>query len=249
MQKDYWQTLYEERYYHIYNRSNGKEQIFQYAEDVNDFLKRFTDLIAPYCDILAYCIMSNHFHFVIHFKHVDDNIKKLIAKENTSKANQFLENKVSYNDFIVAQFARLFQGFSKCYNLKYKRHGNLFQNKFKRVEQKTIEKIVSRVCYVHHNPIHHGAASFYDGYHYSSFNAYIYSKKTKVAIDKNYLIFNKLSSSFIEINKDAPFETGIYEYPTNPSKPLENLLLYHAFFHQEWLKKHQWEDYDDFDEA
>ncbi len=88
MQINYWQTLYEESYYHIYNRSNGSEPIFRKAEDAKDFLQRFSQLIAPYCDTLAYCLMQNHFHFVLYFKPMTEELKAQIQKENTVVANQ-----------------------------------------------------------------------------------------------------------------------------------------------------------------
>jgi REP element-mobilizing transposase RayT len=247
MQIDYWQPFKEEGYYHIYNRSNGKELIFKYAEDANEFLKRFSELVAPYCDVLAYCLMSNHFHFVLYCKPIDEVLKERVAKENSNMAKMFLENQATYNDFLVAQFARLFLGFSKYYNLKFKRNGNLFQKKFKRIQQKTLTKVVSRICYVHHNPLHHDAASFYDGYQFSSFNAYLNEKPTKIAKDLTFSIFKELPTELLEINTNALFETGIYDFPDALDNTQQKFLFMHTQFHKEWLEKKSWEDFDDLD--
>jgi putative transposase len=248
MQINYWQTLQEGGYYHIYNRSNGKEFIFNRSEDKNEFLKRFTDLVVPYCDVLAYCLMGNHFHFVLYCKPLNDDLKQGISKENTAIARNFLEEEVDYNDFLVSQFARLFLGFSKYYNNKYERNGNLFQKKFKRIAQETVEKVASRICYVHHNPIHHDAASFYDGYEYSSFNAYLNKKTTKLAKQQRLSFFDNFFLDITTINTTVPFETGIFEISNFHDKSLENFLVYHALFHQEWLEKKKWSDIDALDE-
>ncbi len=160
---------------------------------------------------------------------------------------KYVEDKVTFDEFIVSQFARLFLGFSKGYNAKHKRAGNLFQKKFKRIEQKTIERLVSRICYVHHNPIHHDAVSFYDAAFFSSFNSFLSSGKTNIAKAHTFSIFNQLSAITSNIDYKKPFETGIFEYPTTLNgTDITHFLCLHALFHKEWLEKKNWEDLDGF---
>jgi REP element-mobilizing transposase RayT len=49
--------------YHIYNRSN--ETVFITRENYLFFLRKVRKFIAPVCNILAYVLMPNHFHFLI----------------------------------------------------------------------------------------------------------------------------------------------------------------------------------------
>jgi putative transposase len=237
MQINYWQTLEEGEYYHIYNRSNGKVPIFKNLEDADDFLHRWSNLVAPYCETLAYCLMTNHFHFIICFKNVDNTLKEQIKAENTVAAQDYLGDKTTFNDFIVAQIGRLQLGFSKYFNVKYEREGNLFQKKFKRIHLNTIEKIVDKICYVHHNPIHHDAVSFYDAWKYSSFSAFLRHKPTKIAIKSVYSCTNQLLRS-IDLNRitNKPMETGILEFPESANSNVLHFLSLHALFHIEWLK-------------
>ncbi|MBN8678340.1 MAG: hypothetical protein J0M29_08950 [Chitinophagales bacterium] len=51
--------------YHIYNQGNNKELIFYKEENYLFFLKKTRLLISPYAEFLAYCLMPNHFHWLI----------------------------------------------------------------------------------------------------------------------------------------------------------------------------------------
>ena len=55
-------------YYHIYNRGINSGQIFISEENYLFFLSKFDKYLSPVCDVLAYCLMPNHFHFLIRVK-------------------------------------------------------------------------------------------------------------------------------------------------------------------------------------
>ncbi len=54
-----------EKLYHIYNHANGAENPFREAENYRYFLKQWEKHIQPIADTLVYCLMPNHFHFLI----------------------------------------------------------------------------------------------------------------------------------------------------------------------------------------
>ncbi len=58
----------ESEFYHLYNRGNQQQTIFFNTENYLYFLRKVRRDIVPYCDILAYCLMPNHFHFLIRVK-------------------------------------------------------------------------------------------------------------------------------------------------------------------------------------
>jgi putative transposase len=59
--------------YHVINRANGREQIFQSKEDYQDFEKLLLEAKEKYLmRILAFCIMPNHWHFVLHPENEND---------------------------------------------------------------------------------------------------------------------------------------------------------------------------------
>jgi len=59
-------------YYHIYNHANGFENIFKEEQNYCFFLEKYQFYISPIADTLAYCLMPNHFHFLIRVKGVEE---------------------------------------------------------------------------------------------------------------------------------------------------------------------------------
>jgi len=65
-------TLEPEAFYHIYNRANGNENIFFKDENYLFFLKKYKEYISPICNTYCYCLMPNHFHFLIEIKNEEE---------------------------------------------------------------------------------------------------------------------------------------------------------------------------------
>ena len=55
----------ENEIFHVYNRGNQKQLIFFSRENYLYFLQKVRYHLSPVCDLLAYCLMPNHFHFLI----------------------------------------------------------------------------------------------------------------------------------------------------------------------------------------
>ena len=62
--------------YHIYNQSNSKKTLFKSDSDYSSFIEKMNQWLAPNCDMLAYCLMPNHFHLLVHVN------KLSISKKN-----------------------------------------------------------------------------------------------------------------------------------------------------------------------
>ena len=57
-----------EHIYHVYNRGNNKVRIFFTPANYFFLLRKIKTEWLPYCDILCYCLMPNHFHFMLQSK-------------------------------------------------------------------------------------------------------------------------------------------------------------------------------------
>lgn len=91
--------------YHVYNRGNNKQPIFFRDENYLYFLRKIRKLVLPNCELLAYCLMPNHFHFLMYADErtvaVDDKgrnvfseaIRKLLSQY--TKAVNIQENRTS----------------------------------------------------------------------------------------------------------------------------------------------------------
>ena len=59
--------------YHIYNQGNNKQQIFFKRENYLYFLQKIRKHILPYADVLAWCLMPNHFHLLVYVHTMEAN--------------------------------------------------------------------------------------------------------------------------------------------------------------------------------
>ena len=54
-----------DNFYHIYNHAVGKENLFENEQNYLFFLQKFAEYFNPVVETFAYCLMPNHFHFII----------------------------------------------------------------------------------------------------------------------------------------------------------------------------------------
>lgn len=127
---DYYIPLYKDHLYHIYNRGNGKENIFFEERNYFYFLSQYEKYLFELLDTFAYCLLPNHFHLLV-------------------------RPKVNNPEKVAEQFRKLFISYSMSINKQEKRKGNLFQRGFKRKIIENEKYFYSAVYYIHSNPVHH----------------------------------------------------------------------------------------------
>ncbi len=64
-----------ENLYHIYNQGNNKQKIFFTENNYLFFIKKIGQYILPFGDLLAWCLMPNHFHLMV-YVHTDRIVKR-----------------------------------------------------------------------------------------------------------------------------------------------------------------------------
>ncbi|MBI4096764.1 MAG: transposase [Candidatus Levybacteria bacterium] len=174
--------------YHVFNRSIARQPIFNNKHDYDRFLDlinfyrfdkpplRFSHYKRlskeqkdefennfminrnPMIEILTYCIMPNHFHF-------------LLRPKQDSAISDFMRN--------------LQNSYSKYFNVRYDRTGSLFQFMFKAVRMETDEQMVHVSRYIHLNPAtaYLVEAKDLDKYEWSSFKSYISDIQSNVSTE------------------------------------------------------------------
>lgn len=60
--------------YHVYNRGNNSQTIFFTRENYLFFFEKLRKYIRPHADVLAWCLMPNHFHLMILVNRVEVEI-------------------------------------------------------------------------------------------------------------------------------------------------------------------------------
>ena len=59
--------------YHIYNQGNNRQKVFYNRENYLFFLRKIRNHVQPYGNILAWCLMPNHFHLMVEVEKVAIN--------------------------------------------------------------------------------------------------------------------------------------------------------------------------------
>jgi putative transposase len=144
-------------YYHIYNHANGDENLFREDENYHFFLRQWTKYIEPVAVTYAYCLMPNHFHFLIRTK--------------TSKVFGNLGGLDKQPSRIITQ------AFSNLFN----RRGSLFMPNFKKKPITSDDYLTAIISYIHCNPIHHGFCEGVGDWPHCSYQSLISLKPTRLA--------------------------------------------------------------------
>ncbi len=121
--------------YHIYNRGNNKQRIFFKPENYSFFLHKVKKYLWPCSDILAWCLMPNHFHFL-----VCANLQtRRLVKHSPIEINAFTEG-----------IRLLLSSYTKAIQKQESITGNLFQQKTK---SKCVDDYaLTAFNYIHQNP-------------------------------------------------------------------------------------------------
>lgn len=131
-------------YYHIILKGIGKQLLFEDDEDY----ERFLDTLGRYArednfEIIAYCLMENHVHLLLH---ADSDLSRIMK--------------------------RIAGSYAYYYNTKYERSGHLFQDRFKSEPIDDEKYLLAVVRYIHNNPQKAGICAR-EKYSWSSWHEYI----------------------------------------------------------------------------
>ena len=104
-------------FYHVYNRGNNKQLIFFNNDNYLFFLKKIEAQLKPVSEIIAYCLMPNHFHILIQAN------GKSLKERNTFGGKPMQE--------LAYRVGILLSSYSQAINKQNKTTGSLFQQKTK----------------------------------------------------------------------------------------------------------------------
>jgi len=157
--------------YHIYNRANARLNLFREARNYAFFIKRYRQYISPLVKTHGWCLMPNHFHFLIHVK---SNAEILANINNKLKEKLTIEDEEKIcSKYISQKFSNLFNSYAKSYNRAYNNKGNLFNQNFKGKELEDEDSLMRVLLYIHNNPVKHGFTQNISDWEYSSYHAYL----------------------------------------------------------------------------
>jgi len=145
-----------DKVYHIYNRSN--ETVFYNERNYLFFLSKIKSHVAPVSNILAWCLMPNHFHFLL-----------AANKQSCEFVNEAHRPNVQ---LLSKNIGTVLSSYTKALNKEIGRKGFLFSHNTK---AKCINDINSQMyaltCfyYIHQNPINAKLCNDLKDWKYSSY--------------------------------------------------------------------------------
>jgi len=151
--------FFKNELYHIYNRGNNRQKIFFKPDNYIYFLKKVRRYLLPYCDILSYSLMPNHFHFLIH------------SDERTiiNKTIRFQPKNVLSEGIRV-----LLSSYTQAINKQNQTSGSLFQQNTKAqpIVKGSRNYDITVFHYIHQNPYRANLVLRMEDWEYSSFADY-----------------------------------------------------------------------------
>lgn len=149
----------EGEFYHVYNRGNQKQKIFFNRGNYLFFTEKMYKELTPYAELLAYCLMPNHFHILVRIKIYDGQTTPTGRKLKT------LSNGIG----------TLLRSYTRAIQKQQDFTGSLFQQKTK--ARQVISEDINHpnddlsICmnYIHQNPVKAGFVTKAEHWQFSSF--------------------------------------------------------------------------------
>lgn len=143
--------------YHIYNRGANKQKLFysdkdyqRFLENIGKYHQRF-----PTITFLAYCLLPNHFHFVLQ----ETTPEGQNVPAHTTHISQFMN--------LIQQSYALY--FNRAHKQQKKKKGPVFDGRFQARVIRTEQHLYQTQNYVEFNALKHRVVSDPHQWPYSSF--------------------------------------------------------------------------------
>lgn len=154
----------QNNFYHLFNRSNNKEIVFKSRENFLYFLSKYHKFLSEYVETLAYCLMPDHFHFLIYIK---------------TKNIELLKKNIGI----------LLSSYTKAINKAYTRTGSLFQQHTKTKLLLDDKHLLTVLAYIHQNPVRKGLVKCIEDWEFSSYPGYI-GMNNDAIVEKSFVMSN-----------------------------------------------------------
>ena len=175
--------------YHIYNRGVNRSPVFANSGNYVYLLRKIKGLVGEIpVTMLAYCLMPNHYHFVL-------------RQDEDVPLSRFMQ--------------RLFGAYSQAFNRQQGRSGPLFEGRFRHVHVDRDEYAIYLCRYVHLNPVEAGLVARPEQWIYSNYLEWIGQRAgTLVDVDfiRQYFATPDAYVSIVESQITPQIEQSLQRY-------------------------------------
>ena len=147
-------------YFHLYNRGVNRGKIYFDDRNYRYFLSKVEQYLVPVLDVIAYCLMPNHYHLLI-------RVKETSEVPMTSEVSRI--SKTAITSKVSRVMMQLSVSYTKTINYHYDRVGPLFQGAFQAKQVHSEAYMGQLIDYIHLNPVANGLVENPGDWPYSSF--------------------------------------------------------------------------------
>lgn len=167
----------------MFNRGNQRQTIFLQERNYFYFLEKVRKTFVEGANLLAYCLMPNHFHF-------------LLSTDHNFRSDPFSK-----------RLAIMLRSYTRGIQMQEKFVGSLFQQNTKKKELPQQQDAFNCFQYIHQNPIKASLVERLEEWPFSSFNEYLLSAPDICSVDLGRKLldlpsrrkaFYRQSASFVE---------------------------------------------------
>jgi len=190
--------------YHGFNRGNNSQAIFFNHENYLFFLDKIRKSILPHADILAWCLMPNHFHLMVLVNHIEVEISEQVTQVRASEGFTLSETltKLTKKRTLNDSIGIILRSYSRAIQKQQKMTGSLFQKETKALCLTETEFAPAyfnthfgmignldlpetnylKVCfgYIHMNPVYSKLVDNPEDWEFSSYRDYYCGRKGKL---------------------------------------------------------------------
>ena len=151
--------------YHIYNQGNNRQRIYYSRENYLFFIRKIRTHILPFADILAWCLMPNHFHLMVEVRVAEmespfSTTSEGFTPSETLTSPETLTGPDASSETIISREGEsirkpatmvtlnqsigiLLRSYTRAINIQEKRTGSLFRKNTKAICVNEINGIIS----------------------------------------------------------------------------------------------------------
>ncbi|MDD4968912.1 MAG: hypothetical protein PHT07_05745 [Paludibacter sp.] len=178
--------------YHIYNRGNNRDRVFYTHGNYLFFLKKINTFISPYADIIAWCLMPNHFHIMVSVNEVELLPLKDLNQANNIDPLTVVSKRGIKKRSLNQSIGIMLRSYTNAIHKQENRTGALFQEETKAI------LLADNISYV---------PSYFPSAFGTIITAYQDDDKSYAERCFNYIHRNPVSSNLVKRQEDWEFSS------------------------------------------
>jgi len=173
-------------FYHIYNRTVENRPLFYSIENYLLYLKLWKEVdFSTCCRLMAYCLMPNHYHYLI---------------------------QITDAALFPRKFSYLFNRYLKTLNARRGERGRYFKDRFKAKWIDNDRYVIGLCCYIHLNPLKARLVSSLDEWPFSNYLEFVGKRKGELWDRELFEIYIQSPSEYGEYMRSRYSEERLGPY-------------------------------------